>query len=249
MRGVYRGVHSILLDEPDFQRLTPRARHVFLTARLCKDAGPACIFRYYPEVLMRQTGYSRRQLTDALEELSRENWAYSDGSVIWLRNGLRHDPHVRLNDRKHLAAVLRQLDGLPASALIARFRDYYKIGRASDGPSKTQSGMLLREGEGVGEGNPPTPLAASPPPNGHQPKRRGQGQSGAALAWASIMRAVRAGMPSMPTFRDQRVSPTLEAMGGWRRVSHLNGRDVEEVTVATVRKEFMQLYAALESTP
>lgn len=137
-RGVYRGIHSSMLDDPDFQRLSPRAKHTLLTARLCRDAGPACIFRYYPEVLMRQTGYTRRQLDGALLELDREQWAYSDGSVLWIRNGLRHDPQLRIGDKKHLKAVLRQLDGLPSSSLVVRFCDYYKISRPLHGPSKTK---------------------------------------------------------------------------------------------------------------
>jgi hypothetical protein len=110
---------------------------VLLTARLCLAAGPACIFRYYPEVLMRQTGYTRRQVAEALEELAEQNWAYADGSVLWIRNGLRHDPQLRMRDKKHLTAVVRQLDGLPASALVAKFCQYYRISRPLQGPSKT----------------------------------------------------------------------------------------------------------------
>jgi len=137
-RGVYRGIHSSLLDDPDFQRLSARARHVLLTARLCKDAGPACIFRYYPEMLMRLTGYSRRHIEGALQELSQGAWVYSDGAVLWIRNGLRHDPQLRIGDKKHLKAVLRQLDGLPSSTLVVRFCEYYKIKRPFNGPSKTK---------------------------------------------------------------------------------------------------------------
>ncbi len=58
------------------------------------------------------------------------------------------------------------------------------------------------------------------------------------------MTAVKAGTDA-PGFRDPTVGQTLERMGGFRRVAHLNNRDVREVERATLRKEFMQLYAAV----
>jgi hypothetical protein len=136
-RGVYRGVHSMLLDDVRFQRLSPEAHLVFLTLRICRDCGPACIFRYYPEVLVKQSGYRQTPevVERALDELVQERWVQHDKKrfVIWIVNGLRHDPHIRLSDKKHLASVLRQLDGLPPSPLIAKFRKHYKLGDPSKG--------------------------------------------------------------------------------------------------------------------
>lgn len=245
--GVYRGLHSSLFDDPDYQLLSADARLVLLTARLCRDAGPAVIFRYYPELLCRQTGLSRSRFDKALEGLAKDNWIYSDGVVLWVRNGLRHDPNLRLADRKHFASVCRQLDGLPTSPLVAKFCDYYGITRPSEGPSETSLGMRSEKVVGSRKKESPyIPLAASPQTqtNGHQRSRKAQGIA-ATMAWVSIMKAVRAGMGSTPPFKDPRVAPALEAMGGWRRVSHLNNRDTNEVTVATVRKEFMQTYEAV----
>jgi len=103
------------------------------------------------EALARQTGLSRRRLEAALETLARENWAYTDGVVLWVRNGLRHDPQVRLSDAKHRKAVEKQLDGLPHSSLVAKFCTYYQIARAFDGPPETIPALALREGEGEGD--------------------------------------------------------------------------------------------------
>lgn len=58
------------------------------------------------------------------------------------------------------------------------------------------------------------------------------------------MSAVKAGTDG-PGFRDQRVADALERMGGFRRVAHLNHRDVREVERATLRREFLDTYAAL----
>src|SRR5678815_2493668 len=139
-RGVYRGIHSSLLDDPDFQRLSPSARHVLLTVRLCKDAGPAVIFRYYLEVIARQTGFSTIKVQAALNELEAQRWIVLDHSVLWVSNGLRHDPMIKLSSAKHTHAVVRQIEALPSSSydLIVKFCEYYKIGKAIDSLSRPE---------------------------------------------------------------------------------------------------------------
>src|SRR3989304_3908310 len=112
-RGVYRGIFSALPDDPDFQRLSPRARLLFYTTRPCKAAGPPVIFRYYPEILAAQTGLAAKQVRAGLAELEAHRWIEVEGVILWVRNGLRYDPSVRLVDRKHRTAVLRALAELP----------------------------------------------------------------------------------------------------------------------------------------
>lgn len=136
-RGVYRGVFSSLADDPDFQRLSPHARLVFYTVRLCKQAGPAAIFRYYLAVLMAQTGLSARALDGALGELERGSWIEREGVILWVRNGLRYDPHVRVRDPKHRKAITRHLAELPKLMIVLRFCDYYEIERPFEDPSRT----------------------------------------------------------------------------------------------------------------
>lgn len=138
-RGAYRGIYCSLLDDPDFQRLSAHARHVFLTVRLCAQAGPAAIFRYYPSVIAEQTGLTAAQVEHALTELAQGErpWIVREGVVLWVRNGLRHDPTMRLSDRKHRVSVVRALDGLPKLKIVLTFCDYYQIARPSEGPSVT----------------------------------------------------------------------------------------------------------------
>jgi uncharacterized phage protein (TIGR02220 family) len=150
-RGVYRGIYSALPDDPDFQRLSPVARLTLYTVRLCAQAGPGVIFRYYPELLRRQTGLTGGQLERALAELEQERWIVREGVVLWVRNGLRHDPALRLTDRKHRAAVLRALDSLPRLAIVLTFCDYYGLPRPFEGPSEA----LARPIEGVARSGSP----------------------------------------------------------------------------------------------
>jgi hypothetical protein len=135
-RGVYRSVFSALLDDPDFQRLSPHARLLFYTVRLCKAAGPPAIFRHYPAVLMAQSGLTARELDAALTELESGGWIVMDSSVLWVRNGLRHDPFMALADQKHRRAVERHVAELPHSPIVLSFCDYYKIARPFEGSAQ-----------------------------------------------------------------------------------------------------------------
>lgn len=132
-RGVYRGIYSSLLDDPDFQRLSASARLTLLTLRLCRDTGPAAIFRYYPEVIMCQTGLSGAALTKALEELSQAVWIAIEEPVVWVRNGLRYDPMMKPETNElHRKSIERHVNGLPKRQIVLNFCDYYKIAKPFD---------------------------------------------------------------------------------------------------------------------
>ncbi len=134
-RGSYRSVFSVIFDDPDYQKLTPHARLVLLTARQCQDAGPAAIFRYYSETLAHQTGLTVLQVKQALAALTSSGWVLLDDHVLWVRNGLRFDPTITLANRKHRAAVIKGLSRLPKSPIVLKFCDYYKIEYPSGWPS------------------------------------------------------------------------------------------------------------------
>jgi hypothetical protein len=136
VRGTYRGIFSALVDDPDFQRLSARARHVFLTLRVCPQLGPAGIFRHYPAVLAEQAGYDLDEIEKALSELAAGRWIIREGPILWLRNALRHDPSIRLSDAKHRKTVYRWISGLPKLGIVLTFCDYYEMARPFEGPEK-----------------------------------------------------------------------------------------------------------------
>jgi hypothetical protein len=177
-RGVHRGVYCVLVDGPDFQALAPVTRHVFLTARLSPQAGPACIFRYYPEVLARQTGWPRAKVDGAIRELVEAGWAQFEDGILWLVNGLRYDPTMRLSNRKHRAAVLRALKGLPRRPIIVRFCQYYNLQRLYDSlsianPVLAHDGPPKKTEETRSNPNKPEPTRElpplAPPPRAEEP--------------------------------------------------------------------------------
>ena len=132
-RGVYRGLYSSLFDDPDFQRLSSNARLAFLTIRLCRDTGPAAIFRYYHEVLMAQTGLSGPALMKAMRELSETLWIAIEGPIVWVRNGLRYDPMMKPESNElHRTAVTRHVKSLPRLQIVLTFCNYYGLPRPFD---------------------------------------------------------------------------------------------------------------------
>ena len=149
-RGLYRGAYSALVEDLDFQQLSPAARHVLLTLRLSPQNNAASMFRLYVEALQLQTGYDVQILESALAELAcspdlSQPWIYRDGTVLWIRNGLRFDPNMHLANVKHRTAVLRAISGLPKSGLLSKFRRYYHLAKGIDVVSDTHP-ITIREG-------------------------------------------------------------------------------------------------------
>lgn len=160
-RGFFRAVYSVLFDDPDYQKLSARARLVLLTARQCQDAGPAAIFRYYPDKLAHQTGVTTSQVREALTELEAGGWVVHDEAVLWVVNGLRHDPHMRLANERHLANIRRWLESLPKAAVVLKMCDYYKIAYPSDTHAGRYPAHAVTEQEQEKEKYPsPLPPAA-----------------------------------------------------------------------------------------
>lgn len=164
-RGTYRGLFSAIFDDPDYQALTPDARLVLLTVRLCLQAGPGAIFRYYPAVIASQTGLALEDVDKALRELAQADWVVRDDTILWVRNGLRYDPSVRLGDPKHRKAVEKALAALPKRAIVLMFCDHYEITRPFDGPTKALR-RPIEEVDGSGSPRPrprPNPESEIPP--------------------------------------------------------------------------------------
>jgi len=126
-RGHYRAIHSVLIDSPEFLSLSPDAKLLFYTLRLCTENNMASIFLFHRECLPRRTGLTAKEVEAGFTELEIAYWiAYQDG-ILWIRNGLRFDPNVHLTNAKHLIAVERVVNGLPKSEIVAKFIRYYSL--------------------------------------------------------------------------------------------------------------------------
>lgn len=126
-RGVYRAVYSVLFDDLDFQTLRPNARLLLLTYRQCRQAGPAAIFLAYRDHVAKQTGLSLGEVTRCRDELAAAGWIEFEGDIVWVRNGLRHDPTMHVANENHRKAIMAWIATLPRLAIVLRFCDYYQF--------------------------------------------------------------------------------------------------------------------------
>jgi hypothetical protein len=108
-RGIWRGVYSSFVDEPDFRALSPNARLVLFVLILGSQS-PAFINRYYREPLTAQTGLTANELEAALAELEKmpspsKSWIVRDDAIVWVRNALKHSPTFSLQHSGHRVAL------------------------------------------------------------------------------------------------------------------------------------------------
>jgi hypothetical protein len=125
------------------------------------------MFRHYPALLCIQTGYDPGTLETALRELESTptsaagRWIEREGVVVWIRNGLRYDPNIRLADPKHRKGVERAIAALPRLPIVLRFCDYYRITRPFQDPTET----LARPSEDQEGSGAPRPRPRPRPKN------------------------------------------------------------------------------------
>lgn len=157
-RGHYRAIHAVLVDSPEFQDLSPEGMAVFLQVKLRLGAsgigvlGTGAVQDALPKM--------RERVPEALAELDSGEWTRREGSVIWLRNGLRWDPHISLEHAKQRTGVEAHLRSLPRLQIVLDFADYYglacpfqkPITKASERLSRPSLVTMPKREEGKGEG-------------------------------------------------------------------------------------------------
>lgn len=150
-RGEYRSIRTVLIDGPDFQRLTPAARLTFLCVKLNLGPWGIAVFRGAVSALAEQTGYDEPQVSRALAELEAAGWIRRDRNVVWVVNGVTHEPAFSHRDEKHRKALHAHLATLPRLPIVMAFVEHHPewfpngingdaptrpIARPLEGPSK-----------------------------------------------------------------------------------------------------------------
>jgi hypothetical protein len=134
-RGEFTPIARALLDGPDFQRLAPVARHLFLTLKVA--LGPSGIEVHYPAALTATlaaiTGWTEADVTAALEQLRESGWIEREAHVLWIVAQLQFHPGMVESNEKHRRGVQNHVAGLPRLAIVRRFIERY-AGFFSDAP-------------------------------------------------------------------------------------------------------------------
>jgi len=124
-RGSYRSIYTVLLDDPDYQSLSPEARHLLLALRI--GGNQPGIFRVYWSVYSERTGYGEKIIEKAKEELIEKGYIETDNVLVWIRNALKNDPGFSFKDEKKVKGIKNILLGLPKTTLIDKFCKYNNI--------------------------------------------------------------------------------------------------------------------------
>lgn len=126
-RGIYRAIYTALWDDTDFQKLNSDCKLVLLNLRTGPLTNMPCLYRYYLEAMERQTGLPRYRIQKALDTLCDTLWVRVENGLVWVKNALKYDPQIYLNNEKHLKAIKNIISGLPKLKIVIDFCTYYNI--------------------------------------------------------------------------------------------------------------------------
>lgn len=124
-RGNYRAISCVLLNEPEYRKLAPQQKLVLITLRLSLGRAQIGIIDAAEAVLAAKTGIAEADVRGALAALSAGRWICREGNVLWVVNGLKEEPILKVRDRKHRLGVQREVAGLPRLAIVDEFRAFY----------------------------------------------------------------------------------------------------------------------------
>lgn len=128
-RGEYRSIPRVLLDGPDFQKLSERARSTFVFAKV--NLGPSGIEVHYPAALhiklAAQTGMPIEAVETSMDELeAAKEWIERDGNILWIIEQLTYDPHQDAKNENHRKGIQRHVRGLPRLPIVTRYIAHYR---------------------------------------------------------------------------------------------------------------------------
>lgn len=145
-KGYYRAIYTVLWDDLDFRELNSNTKLVFLYLRTSPDSNMPCIYRIYIEAVMKHTGLSEAIIRDSISILCKTNWIeYQDG-IVWVKNALKFDPAISLNNIHHFKSIQMAIRSLPQLDIVQSFLDFYKITMEEPcGPKPTPAKAAAKE--------------------------------------------------------------------------------------------------------
>jgi hypothetical protein len=131
-RGKHQSIHTALIDDPQFQKLTPEAKLCFYTLKLMLGAAGIDVVRAHQLAIAEVTGLGIEAVRTALRDLDNAGFLMIEENVLWLRNGLRFNPALNLDNSNHRKSIKTHLEGLPALAIVNLFAEKYDFGTVFD---------------------------------------------------------------------------------------------------------------------
>jgi hypothetical protein len=169
--GSWRSFRMKLFHGRDFRKLTPTAKLVFFFLK--GIAGRYGVLIEYDSAakLAAMTGLSRDEVETALVELETEvadratgkTWVEREENVIWVVDGLKHEPAFRADNWPHCRGLVDHLASFPNLPILQRFRQHYAALVAYGEETKPRSEAQAEAG------SPDDQPAAKPPTGGVRP--------------------------------------------------------------------------------
>jgi hypothetical protein len=124
-RGAFRSIHTVIVDGPDFQALSPGAKLVWYTLKMTLGPSGIDVVPALVATLVERTGADEGQIKKALAQLEANGWVRVERNVVWMIEALRHEPAFSLTNQGHRAKIRAHLSGLPHLAILDAFRAHY----------------------------------------------------------------------------------------------------------------------------
>lgn len=168
-RGDYRAIRQVLLDGPEFQALSERARFALLVMRI--GSGPTGLDVEYElgavEKVANRTGMGARAAKKAFEELKNSRRIVREGNITWIIGQLDDEPNMRPSDKNHRKSVQRYVAGLPRLTIVRLFVEAHPAWFPEEEVRAVGLGWTLPEGPT--ETPPKTPHKGPASTNNQQP--------------------------------------------------------------------------------
>lgn len=153
-KGQYGAIYVRLYEDLNFLRLSFPARDLLRYLLTCPGRNIANIFILNREQVTRHIGLKSRQIDRYLEELLSiptdlpnppyHPWIAYEIPIIWVINGLKHEPGISLDNPKHKEAVQKIIDSLPKREILYKFLTYYGY----EIPNNIGIGIAYKDGYG-----------------------------------------------------------------------------------------------------
>jgi hypothetical protein len=209
-RGNYRSIHCVIVDGPDFQALSPGAKLVWYTLKMTLGPSGIDVIPALAGTLMERTGLDDKAIAKGLGQLETAGWIRRERNIVWMVEGLRHDPHLSLINQNHRAQIAAHLNGLPRLAIVDAFRAHYEFAPKPIEMPSTPGENGLRDGTEMPSPIPSKKASNNPSPIREKGKGRGKRETEEGVSAAG---ASGSGSSTGRTGRPTWLSPFAEA---WR---------------------------------
>lgn len=145
-RGEYRSIRTVIVQGPDFKRMSPNAKLVWFYIKLQLGPTGIGVFNAAKHVLSEQTGLSPRKVESLLVELDRHpEFFRREDSVFWVVGGLKNDPGMSCKNANHVKSVVAAIAALPRLAIVSDFKKDHPDWFAGEGASTPPTTIGIAE--------------------------------------------------------------------------------------------------------